>query len=610
VTGSRLATLGLAAVLAVPAAAGTRDRAAFRDAEAARLELLKSDERRRSQSNWERVIRRYQLLVHEFPRSGYADNALLAVGDLSREVAQRFRSPHHEREAVKAYRLIVSEYPSSSLCEEALYSAFLVDRGSGRDAATPAAQEFLERYPGSEHAAAVRRYLKGGGEVRTSRAAQAAEGGPVALRNLRFWSGDSSTRVVLDLAGQVRVEYDRLHGPERLYLDLIGTRLSDSLTHRAFPVGDGLLDQIRVGQNRPDAVRVVLDFKTVRDYSIFYLADPARLVIDVHGDEEAPAPLRAESGPAPSHPEAEPEVATVGAPDPPGPVAVAVDEAAPDPERERRADIADLPAPEPPSANSGGSYSIARQLGLGARRIVIDPGHGGRDPGTIGHGGLREKDVVLDVALRLEKLLRSELGAEVIMTRRDDVFIPLEERTAIANSEDADLFLSIHVNSAPSRNARGIETYYLSFAADRHAEEVAARENAISRATLKDLEDLVKGITLNSKIDESRDFAKSVQGALVGEIRPHYGSLRDRGVRTAPFYVLIGANMPSVLAELAFISNPTEAQHLSRADHRQLVARSLCVGVAGYLEALNRTQTRQLTASSATSKVDSGKGSR
>jgi len=166
------------------------------------------------------------------------------------------------------------------------------------------------------------------------------------------------------------------------------------------------------------------------------------------------------------------------------------------------------------------------------------------------------------------------------------------------------------VNSAPSRSARGIETYYLSFAADRHAEEVAARENAISRATLKDLEDLVKGITLNSKIDESRDFAKSVQRALVGEIRPHYAALRDRGVRTAPFYVLIGANMPSVLAELAFISNPTEAQHLREADHRQLVARSLYRGVASYLEALNRTQTRQLTASRTASTVEAGKGSR
>jgi N-acetylmuramoyl-L-alanine amidase len=252
--------------------------------------------------------------------------------------------------------------------------------------------------------------------------------------------------------------------------------------------------------------------------------------------------------------------------------------------------------PAPVQPNRSGSISLARQLGLGARRIVVDAGHGGHDPGTIGRAGLQEKDLVLDVAQRLRDLLREELGAEVLMTRASDVFIPLEERTAIANSKGADLFLSIHANSSRNARARGIETYFLNFAKNAHAQDVAARENAISAATLKDLQGLVKAIALNSKIDESHDFAASVQEALVKDLRRHYGAdIVDRGVHTAPFYVLIGANMPSILAEIAFVSHPEEERRLKTPEYRERIARSLLSGVRAYLEALNRTQTRQLT---------------
>jgi N-acetylmuramoyl-L-alanine amidase len=271
------------------------------------------------------------------------------------------------------------------------------------------------------------------------------------------------------------------------------------------------------------------------------------------------------------------------------------------------------PSPTPPPAvaashplaNRDGSYSLARQLGLGARRIVIDPGHGGHDPGTIGRAGLMEKDLVLDVSLRLERMVREELGAEVIMTRSTDVFIPLEERTAIASTREADLFLSIHANASRNPAARGIETYFLSFARNPHAEAVAARENAISTATLKDLQGLVKAITTNSKIDESRDFATSIQEAMVEHMRTHT-PVQDRGVHTAPFYVLIGANMPSVLAEIAFVSNPDEEKRLKNPEFRDHIARSLLKGVRNYLEALNRTQTRRLTAAEPRTTVTSG----
>ncbi|MCM2256284.1 MAG: N-acetylmuramoyl-L-alanine amidase [Vicinamibacteria bacterium] len=251
------------------------------------------------------------------------------------------------------------------------------------------------------------------------------------------------------------------------------------------------------------------------------------------------------------------------------------------------------PAPQPPKTNRSGDYSLARQLGLGARRIVIDAGHGGHDPGSIGRHGLQEKDLVLDIALKLARLVETELGAEVVMTRDSDVFIPLEERTAIANSKGADLFLSIHANSSRSPRARGIETYFLSFAKDPHAEEVAARENAISQATLKDLQGLVKAITLNSKIDESRDFAASIHESMLQTLKPvNPTGAVDRGVRTAPFYVLIGANMPSILAEIAFLSNPDEERLLKTQGYRERIAQSILTGVRSYLASINRGEER------------------
>jgi N-acetylmuramoyl-L-alanine amidase len=268
-----------------------------------------------------------------------------------------------------------------------------------------------------------------------------------------------------------------------------------------------------------------------------------------------------------------------------------------------------LPTPEPPATNRAGSYSLARQLGLGARRIVIDAGHGGHDPGTIGRGGLQEKELVLDVALRVAELVRDELGTEVVLTRSTDVFVPLEERTAIANSRAADLFLSIHANSSRNPRARGIETYFLNFARNAHAEAVAARENAISPATLKDLQSLVKAITLNSKIDESREFASSVQDSLVTGTRAQH-PVPDRGVHTAPFYVLIGANMPAVLAEIAFLSHSEDEKRLRSPEYRAMLARSLLGGVRRYLESLNRTQMKQLTRAQRRTTVPGGRSAR
>jgi N-acetylmuramoyl-L-alanine amidase len=651
--GAAVCALAAAAAVGAAPAPATRkassassrpDATLYRQAQAAETRLRGSAARKKSSSQWESVVLQYRKVVARYPRSGYCDNALLAAGNLYREMAVRFRSARYREDALAAYRMLVAEYPSSSLGDDALWAAVEVAKETGnRSALAGSARAYLDTYPEGSRASQVKALLR-----RREPASPLPSPPPKGLArvfDLRSWSGEDSTRVVIDLERKVELRSDRARDPERLWIDLLGTRLHPNLARRVFPVGDGLLEQVRIAQNREDAVRVVLDFKEDWEHQFFYLDDPPRLVIDVRG-RAGPAPQvaqgpaastsPADAGPTPTAAAAAaPTTATpaaTSAPPPPLPTRRVNGMVPPEPgERGAPAPLAiagvdrlplattaapttsptppPAPAPEPPEANRAGSYSLARQLGLGARRIVIDAGHGGHDPGTTGRGGLQEKDLVLDVALRLDRLVRQELGAEVILTRSTDVFIPLEERTAIANSRGADLFLSIHANASRNARARGIETYFLNFAQNPHAEAVAARENAISPATLKDLQNLVKAITLNSKIDESRDFAAAVQESMVDGVRARH-SVPDRGVHTAPFYVLIGANMPAVLAEIAFVSNPEDESRLKTRDYRELLARSLLRGVKSYLEALNRTQMRQLTEATRRSTVQEGRGGR
>lgn len=625
------------------------DAALYVEAQRALATLKATPARQAQRPEWEKVVLRYRRVVARYPQSGYCDNSLLAVGDLYRDMARRFRRPAYDDDAVAAYRSLVAEYPSSRLGEKALFAIAEIERGrDDRAALSAAVRAYLAAFPEGPRAREAKAMLKHRGRVEEAALPSPPRPGLAQVFNLRFWSGESSTRVVLDVEKQVQIQQARINDPDRLWIDLDGARLHPNLVDRSFPVGDGLLEKIRVAQNKDSVVRVVLDFKDVKDHTIFYLQNPTRLVVDVRG---AAQPRMASARPVTRPPDPiEPpdlppqsEVADFVPPSPwPSPVPspparlaawtrhdgtpVASPSPSPTPSapwpsptpppvrnaRSRqpaRGDREAAPAVTPslpPAVNRAGSYSLARQLGLGARTIVIDAGHGGHDPGSSGRNGLQEKDLVLDVALRLEKLIRAELGAEVIMTRATDVFIPLEERTAIANSRGADLFLSIHANSSRNSGARGIETYFLSFAQDSHAEAVAARENAVSEATMKDLQNLVKAITLNSKIDESRDFAASVQEAMVDRIRDVAPAVQDRGVRTAPFYVLIGANMPSVLAEISFVSNPHDEKLLRTPEHRDRIAESLFEGVRAYLDTLNRARGRQLTGSRGGSTVVSG----
>lgn len=599
------------------------DRSLYRTAQKLENTLRASRRMMARRGEWAKVAAAYRNVVHSYPRSPYCDDALLHAGDIQRDMAKRFKSSSDADDALKSYALIVSEYPSSSLGEQALFATHMIltERKDG-PAARAAAREYLDAYPAGSHAAAMKRAAS------SSAAGTAASNADVPIFGVRFWSGESSTRVVVDLARQVEIKQARLQSPPRLFIDLIGTRLHPNLVSKTFPVGNAFLKQIRIGVNRPNVVRVVIDFAEALGHDVFFLANPDRLVIDVRGDPSKSASLAppADPGPSPANPamedvqitqelpilpeaESTPDGEVSDAPQKPVPAStpapdmtdrgIRLAEAAPAPPSPAPPVLrpASSPVPEPtgaPSKNHDGSYSLARQLGLGARRICLDAGHGGHDPGAIGRGGTQEKDVTLAIVRKLEKLIRTELGADVVMTRDSDIYIPLEERTAIANASGADLFLSVHINSARNRGGRGLETYYLSFAKSAAAEELAARENAISQATMKDLNNLVKAIATNSKIDESRDFAGIIQRGHIETLSPAFPGVLDRGVHTAPFYVLIGANMPSILTEVGFVSNPIEERWLKSDKYQDKLAQSLLGGVRSYLAQLNRGQATKL----------------
>lgn len=513
----------------------------------------------------------------------------------------------------------------------------------GAQTATSARQPELAAPKSSAEAAEGQPLLTGA--VRA--AAQEHRGKLPLVTNVRHWSTPVYTRVAIDLQDQVPYEAARVPNPDRIYFDLHGTRVAPELIGKTVSVtDDGFLQRIRVAQFSNDVTRIVLDVNQVAEYSAFFLPNPWRLIIDIHGSgagSVAPPQQVATAPPSPaavaklhppepvatsnqssrraaralrdiaevstrpdqvkatSRPTTEPIAANVGASglDEPTPGATSTKSKAsrPAPPDDETADDDDtVIAPRSTSREAksiDGQRSLTRALGLKIGRIVVDAGHGGHDSGTLGPGGVQEKDVVLDVALRLGKLLRQRLGADVIYTRDDDTFIPLEQRTAIANKAQADLFISVHANSSSDPTARGVETYYLNFTTSPDALEVAARENAVSNESIHELSGLVKKITLKDKIDESREFAADVDSSLYAGLERGNPGLRDRGVKKAPFVVLIGANMPSILAEISFLTNPDDATQLRESQYRERIAESLYRGVAKYVNGLSGLRVAQ-----------------
>lgn len=488
------------------------------------LELLAKPESQRTIPDYRKAVSLYRRVVDLDPAPEMAADSLYAVATLYDRMADRAPQGEYRQEAVRAYRRLAREHPQSRHRRAAL------DRVKQLE--TP-----------------VRRKAPASGRK------------PLAVvSEIRYRANENYTRVVIRLDREVQFEKQVLQSPDRIYFDLAGARPGPDLNGRTISVDGVLIKRIRVARNRPEVVRVVLDYHEVRDHNMFALFEPFRIVIDTHGHGS-----RRQAGTTREFSTARPAR--------PAPSAVPTRRKPPETRRAaKRAPQEDL--------------TLTRVLGLKVGRVVVDPGHGGHDPGAIGPGGLREKDLVLSIAHRLKPLLEERLGTQVIMTRDDDRFIPLEERTAIANQHQADLFISIHGNSSRGRRATGAETFYLNFARSASAQEVATRENAASQRTVGELEDLVRQITKGTHNAESRKLAGVVQAKLFSGIKKHRRPFLNRGVKTAPFIVLMGASMPSILTEVGFLSNPDEERFLNTAENHQRVAEALFEGVKQYLQDL------------------------
>lgn len=361
----------------------------------------------------------------------------------------------------------------------------------------------------------------------------------VEIYDLRSFTHQTHTRIVIDI-GKLR-EYSpaELRGPDRVLVDILEARLNPILHGKTIPVETGYLTQIRIAQKTPSTVRATLelDFAKIDHYRVWHLYDPFRLIIDIYPKE---------------------------------PVAAA---------KER--------APQPARPTTSG-YSLARQLGLGVKTIVIDPGHGGTDPGCMSKKGQKEKDIALDIALELKKLIVADKGPEAILTRETDIFIPLENRTVVANQKNADIFVSIHVNAHPNKNRSGVQTFFLNLSPDPAVVEIAARENATSTKNISHMQEIIKKILRNSKIIESRELAEKIQKNLVKCFSQKYSHVQDLGVRGGPFWVLIGGEMPSVLVEISHLSNAMEEKRLGTPQYRKLAARGIYEGIVEYLKSLGK----------------------
>ena len=406
---------------------------------------------------------------------------------------------------------------------------------------------------------------------------------------VRFWSAGDTTRVAVEVSGEFKYKSDSLETPPRLFFDVQDSR--PGMAQRTIAVGDRLLKQIRIAETQPGTTRIVLDLEQNADFSASQLSNPERLMVEIRAKgTKAPVAAAIEDAPVPppaSKTQTETQVAAKTLPAPSVLTAVSRPSGAPPAAPASRK--ADSSEPKPATRNSNGERSLTRALGLKLERVVLDPGHGGHDAGTHGPSGLTEKDLVLDISQRLATLLQDRLGSDVVLTRNDDTYVSLEGRTKIANDHKADLFLSIHANSSPVKSVTGVETYYLNFTTSRAALDLAARENAPAESSIFDLKDVLEKIALKDKIDESREFASRLQTSLY-TLTKSSAPAKNRGIKKAPFVVLIGAQMPSVLAEIGFLTNASDEALMRKTDHRQKIAEALYKGIAAYAESLSQLQ--------------------
>ncbi|EPR44530.1 cell wall hydrolase/autolysin [Desulfovibrio sp. X2] len=605
--------------------------------------LDRSKKRSAQRSEWLAVQKEFLDIYTSDPGGSFAPKALYYVGRVNEELGQRSRLAGDYENACDYFQRMVSRFPSHPWADDCLYrkaeinlrhlnrpdrayaDLLILDhkytKGDMHAKAQALLREIDAKHAGGAAPAAAGAKSSGrkkdadkaadtlaasivsgasasdsdGGDAPGAAAAAdssgaSSQGGSVTLDHVRWHSSDEYTRVVLDLSGEARFKWQLLAAnpdadtPHRLYIDLLDTGLSKSSAQDK-TVRDGILKQIRTAQNTPDTVRVVLDFNKFQDYKLFQLYDPYRVVVDVY------APRKGQPAKA----------VTAAASGDSGPTSAksARESASRSKSRSRSRsgkgamNVASSREPEPitpgPSQRKH-SESLIEQLGLSVDTIMIDPGHGGKDSGAIGAGGLYEKNVVLRAAKILGAKLEAR-GFHVVYTRSTDKFIPLEERTAMANVRKADLFISLHCNAADDSSAKGLEVYSLNLAKTKDAVRVAARENAVTAKRISDLQVILTDLMLNSKVKESKDLAGDVQGGILRSVRKTY-PLHDRRQREAPFYVLMGAKMPAILVEMGYITNPTEARKLDSDSYLDDLCDGIVAGVGSYKRTIERYASR------------------
>lgn len=569
--------------------------------------LVKSSTLRTQVMEWQKLIREFRAIYFKYPDDpDVTPKILYMMARCYNNLYDNSKSGDDLEEAIKRYEVLVERFPGNRLADDALYllSGLYLTKGDAV-AARKSLERIIEQYPDGDQVDKARKGLAslGGNEavaVKPSKAeinthqvphdtgkepASAAGGkthentgdiyhaGPASassvteagpamheVTDIRHWSVSDYTRIVIDTTGPVTFKEGFLSANKtkgllpRFYIDIRPAVMKKGLP-LAIDIRDGLLKGVRVGQFDKKTVRVVCDLGGSRKIKAFYLEDPFRVIIDAFSEQYAKGTL------CPVNKN------VVKQKTPEGPVVKGNNTVK--------------------SGVKGNGLSITQQLGLCVRRVVIDPGHGGKDPGAIGPEGLQEKDVTLRIANKVAEKLKDELGCEVILTRHDDVFLPLEQRTAIANAKKADLFVSIHTNAAPNPAASGVETYFLNFAVNEDAMRVAALENATSSKRVGELQSILNNILKNAKVDESSRLAGFVQKDIINSLNGRFGDIKSLGVKQAPFFVLIGAQMPSILVETSFISNPKEETLLRDSSYLDRIADGIVSGIKDYSKDIN-----------------------
>ena len=530
----------------------------YAQADSCYQKLLNSPEKQKFRHNWIPCIEAYQEVFKSEPNGPMASAGLYMVGYLFDELYRVSRKNSDKNEAIDCYERVIKRYPKSSHMPKAKAA---IDRLSDPENCNPPSKS-NGTSPGAEKAS-------GEPDPPVSSASVDSTCPPLSgysrISDLRFWSNPSYTRIVIDADKETTYEHrllkkdPALDKPQRLYIDFSQSKLSKSL--KGFiPINDDLLLDARAGQYTLESVRVVVDIKSFKSYKIFSLNNPFRIIIDIWGDESGT--IQAERSSAPELTFNKTTGKSTGKSIAKG--------------TGKQAKIE--------------SGALAKQLALGVSRIIIDPGHGGKDfgaPGAI--KGVFEKDITLAIGKKLATKIRDSLKCEVVLTRNSDHYLTLEERTAIANTKNGDLFISIHTNAARNPDAYGIETYFLNLATDDESILVAARENATSTKNISDLQSILSDLMQNAKVNESSRLAARVQDIMCNHMSAKYSNIKNKGVKKAPFYVLLGAQMPAILVETSFISNERECARLASADYQDRICDAIIAGVGRYIKDINPT---------------------